>query len=351
MDRRHRLVGERVRWRHRAFTIVELLVAVAIVGTLVAILLPAVQSAREAARRTACVSNLRQVAIGLRLFHQSHRAYPQGGWGHAWIPIPDRGVGSAQPGGWVYQTLPFFDEQVSFDAVAGIPFGADSPKLGRVDVVLPLMTCSTRRSGDLLRAGTSQPHQRSPRPAGSIDRVFRGDYAINSGASHAFPFSGPMTLDQGDSEAFWELQSVDNSSFTGISHLRRSAREAWLTDGTTKTYLVGEKFIAPQHYLTGQSSNDDDAAVSGYASDNHRFAASRPAGSLGESVESIVYYPPAMDTDKGLSPSGPTRFGGAHHAAFHIAYCDGSVSAVDYGVDREVHYFAAHRSDGGQLSQ
>ena len=76
---------------HRAaFTLVELLTVVAIVGVLVALLLPAVQSAREAARRVACGNNVRQLALGCLQHHDQQGFFPSGGWGWCWTGDPDR---------------------------------------------------------------------------------------------------------------------------------------------------------------------------------------------------------------------------------------------------------------------
>ena len=94
------------RKRKSGFTLVELLVVIAIIGILIAMLLPAVQAAREAARRLQCSSQLKQIGVAFHNHAATHRHYPTGGWGWRWIGDPDRGYGKAQPGGWVYNILP-----------------------------------------------------------------------------------------------------------------------------------------------------------------------------------------------------------------------------------------------------
>ena len=91
--------------RRLGFTLVELLVVIAIIGILVALLLPAIQAAREAARRTQCKNQLRQLAISFHNHHDTHKFFPSGGWGWAWVGFPEQGSGNKQSGGWLYSLL------------------------------------------------------------------------------------------------------------------------------------------------------------------------------------------------------------------------------------------------------
>lgn len=318
---------------------------IAIIGVLTALLIPAVQSARESARASQCRSQLRQIALALIAFHDAYGRFPEGGWGRAWAPVPERGIGRGQPGGWAYQVQPFIEGAAAFRTTETAGSGA----VGLLDTTIAAFNCPSRRSADLQVAGQRFAHQRQPRPGGEFGAVARGDYAINSGASHAFRLTGPPSLEVGDSAAFWRMVT-DNRNFTGISHLRRSVGLRRVTDGASHTYLVGEKFLAPKHYETGQSIGDDEALFSGYAYDNHRFAASRLLGPAGSDPGLVLFYQPLRDTNEsGLDPPGYVRFGSPHPAGSHMARCDGSVATIAYDIDPRQHYFGASRSDGGDL--
>src|SRR6187431_638694 len=104
-----------------AFTLVELLVVIAIIGVLVALLLPAVQAARESARRMQCQNHLKQFGLAFHSHADTFSHLPTGGWGWSYVGDPDEGFAEKQPGGWLYNILPFIEQKALREIGAGTP--------------------------------------------------------------------------------------------------------------------------------------------------------------------------------------------------------------------------------------
>jgi len=167
----------RARSRRAGFTLVELLVVITIIGILVSLLLPAVQSAREAARRTVCSNNLHQLALAAQQHVEKYGFYPSSGWGYRWTGDPDMGVGIKQPGGWAYDLLPFMDQLAVHQIGAGLTGAAKKQALKEQrGMVIASFYCPTRRRALAL-----------PNPEGSINSdtpavLGKIDYAANGGS-------------------------------------------------------------------------------------------------------------------------------------------------------------------------
>lgn len=305
------------------FTIVELLVAIGIVGFLAALLMPAVQGARETGRRTECQNHLRQIALSCLLHEQAQRHLPSGGWGWGWQGDPDRGFDRRQPGGWPYQVLPFVEREALRERGAGLPEAAKRAELLSVgNVPLALFHCPSRR------AAAEYPFVHRD-GFFNIDRpqtLARTDYAANVGSLEPGLFgSGPSTLAEGDRPNF-RWRQLDRN---GVVFRRSELRLSQVVDGTSQTYLVGEGYLRIDDYGTGRAANDNQGLYVGYDRDTLR--------------STNFNYPPLRDR-RGLVSDH--SFGSAHAAGFQAAFCDGSVRLVRYRVSAEVHRRLGSRSDG-----
>lgn len=308
----------------KAFTLVEVLVVIAIIGTLVGLLLPAVQAARESARRTACINKLKQVSLACLSHEQALQHYPCGGWGWGWEGDPDQGFGLQQPGGWVFNILPYIEQVALRDLGRG---ESDAQKrLSRQTLVqtpLAVFNCPTRRPVMLFEYFSLPINEKT-----NMDpcaRVARGDYAINAGSQTASQiYVGPPTFAQGmDPNYAWP----DTAECSGISYQRSQVKHSQITDGVTKTYLLGERNVNPAWYYSGEDLGDNSNLYTGHENDNHR----------------CTHEAPAPDT-RGVMLMD--SFGSAHSAICNFAICDGSVRSISYGIDPQVHRNLGNRSDG-----
>ncbi len=326
--------NQRQRLRKKAFSLVELLVVFAIVGSLAALLFPAIQAARESARRAQCSNNLKQISLGVLNHEQALGHFPYGGWGHEWVGVAGRGSKEQQPGGWVYNALPYL-ELSELHSLGGDPkaLNADRHYSQRLGTPVRLFTCPTRRPSSTWMVSDGQAYLSQPKPAGNVSEVARGDYAINAGARSfdVFSFPGPVNFEQGDNppKEFWPNAKLSS----GICHLRFGVGTRRIEDGMSNTYLVGEKFLNPDHYADGESRGDNETLYSGYCTDLHRFTR--------------IDLLPLQDTSAKLDSRGYLRFGSAHPTGYQMALCDGSVRLISYEIAAEAHYRFGHRSDQG----
>jgi Protein of unknown function (DUF1559) len=332
-------------WKNTGLTLLELLVTIAFIAALVSLLLPGVQSARELARRGQCQDNLRQIALSLLTYHNTHNKFPSGGWGYQWVGVPDRGVGSRQPGGWIYCMLPYIEQSDLHDLGFGLSgLAAVGSYSKRLETPISLFVCPSRRPCSPWPITDQYSYMRTPKPYGSVTAVARADYAINGGTSHVINLGGPNSLQQGNDPAYWAA-APNPTKFTGISHLRIGVPIKSIVDGTSKTYLVGEKHIPADNYTTGTSPGDNESLYSGYCTDLHRFAGVTENIKLGITPHAMPLNDNAADDS---SIASYIRFGSAHTSGLNMANCDGSVHLVDYDIDPNVHFRAGHRGDDGR---
>ncbi len=314
--------------RRTAFTLVELLVVITIIGILIALLLPAVQAAREAARRMQCQNNLKQLALGC-MSHESAQGYlPGGGWLWNWQGDPDRGFDRRQPGGWVYNVLPYIEQQALHDLGMGLDAAGKKAAMSTVTAtVLPVHYCPSRRPAVL------KLNFYSPNNINAVSHAARTDYAGNAG-TYSGNF-GYFDYSASDAPGFvWPLFPNE----TGIFHSTSMIKMADITDGTTNTYLLGEKYLNPDYYADAVSSTLDSAG-----DNNPPYGGMDPDTNRWTSNPSCI----PMQDQEGYEPIfGNWSFGSAHANGFHMAFCDGSVQQISYSIDVLVHSRLGNRKDG-----
>jgi len=299
---------------HRAFTLVELLVVITIIGISIALLLPAVQAAREAARRLQCQNNLKQLSLGALLHEQQHGWFPTGGWSGWYVGDPDLGFDAGQPGGFFYNILPYIEQQALHDQGLGMSTAKKRRLWSElVSTPLPVMFCPSRRpphAGGLGGYSTVNHWRNIEMPSA----LAHHDYAANGGGTYP-QFS-------------WNPDEEHN----GICYFQSKVTMANVEDGASNTYLCGEKYMDPDAYFNGWDGGDDNCVYSGWDQDNCRWTNANP-GLPGPNQDMEGY-------------KGWWAFGSAHSNGFHMALCDGSVQMFNYEIDRSVHEFLGNRMDG-----
>jgi prepilin-type N-terminal cleavage/methylation domain-containing protein len=338
----------------RAFTLVELLVVIAIIGVLVALLLPAIQAAREAARRQQCANNLKQLALAAQNHLESQKSFPTGGWGWWWGGDADRGFGRNQPGGWSFSVLPYM-EAGQIRALAGdgnpetISPAQAKGALTVLRTLVPHWWCPSRRPRNVYTYSGYPNYANNAAAATDGDRVAaRTDYAACVGdrllvETGTFPV--PNVSPQMNYNAAKNFNWLTNEmgvtvypptaqpteQYTGVCFQRSEVGVEHIADGTSNTYLIGEKYMRPIDYETGADPGDNETWGTGFNNDVNRCGNEAPL------------------QDTPLIASA-TRFGSPHTGGWFASYCDGHVELVSYDIEIPVHKGNANRADGGRVN-
>jgi prepilin-type N-terminal cleavage/methylation domain-containing protein/prepilin-type processing-associated H-X9-DG protein len=331
------------------FTLVELLVVITIIGILISLLLPAVQAAREAARRLQCTNNLKQISLACLNHEHVNKFLPTEGWGYNFAGEASRGFDKKQPGGWHYNILPYMEQQPLHDLGAGLAWNttaAYAAKSQRISTPLAAFICPTRRR---VRAypfwiptvnGSVIYRNVTPQPA----TIGRTDYA-GSGGDCTTLSNAAWDIPTGDSwtDSTWARQA--GASDDGVFFLRSRTKIADISDGTANTYLVGEKAVNPDHYDDGQPPNDDQGWDSGFDWDTIRWCGVTLSWPPARGAASSTYRP-VQDTP---GYTNEAYFGSAHAVSFNMAFCDGSVRWINYSIDLETHHRLGTRAEGAPI--
>jgi prepilin-type processing-associated H-X9-DG protein len=333
---------------------------IAIIGILVALLLPAIQAAREAARRSQCKNNLKQLGLACLNHIDVQKHFPTGGWGWYWVGDPDRGFGKDQPGGWMYNILPFIEEpnlhDLGKDGTTGTPSTAKRTAARQlIATPVSMINCPSRRPAAAYPYTNSQGkgifNSLTPTQCGRLD------YAMNSGTVYVESDAFPANFTAADTFTGWFVDqtiTLERTSgqrlLTGISWQRSEVGLRQVTDGTSKTYMIGEKALLTGAYDTGTDRGDNETWCTGFNNDNNRKTAwgFPPALTALTPIPDAPTYPydGAATTGGENVDRGISRFGSPHSGGINMAFCDGSVHTVSYDVDWQVHRDLGDRADG-----
>lgn len=343
VEKQFRVVPQGETARRRGFTLVELLVVIAIIGVLVALLLPAVQAAREAARRSQCSNNFKQIGLAVHNFHDTFRG------------LPGLSRGDMRANFWV-DLLPFAEQTNIYDLLNGKNSGGTKTDLGenmetnfdrlstqeKNGLTIDFMMCPSRRSGVQLKAADE-----GRGPLGDYAVVFVQDNPNSSGvfpttstgwAGHYNPCdTAHVNLQKGAIR----LGRV-NCNTTDVVVRARGAQPrdtmARITDGTSNCFIIGEKHVRNNEF--GKCCNGDTESDGSYMLTGDNFR--------GYSAQRNLQLPlgkgPA-DTATG-GPATGFGFGSWHPGVCHFLRADGSVASVSDTTDRQVLIALGHASDG-----
>jgi prepilin-type N-terminal cleavage/methylation domain-containing protein len=307
-------------------TLIELLIVIAIIGLLIQLILPAVEMSREASRRTQCANHVRQLAMGVQS-HIAARGYlPAGGWSWQWVGDSQRGSDEHQPGGWIYNALPYLEQQAVHD----------SPPLDLQSQSLPIFHCPSRR----IAKAYPNHWRHQPRNVQAVDYHARTDYAANGGDVYTNLGPGPASYEEANAEDFQWPEGPSKSS--GIAYCRSAVLPAQVVDGMSNTYLIGEKYLAQVNYKNGIDDGDDFTMYQGDDMDIVRWALPK-ISDLSKDIVERENMPRADDKEF----VSAYAFGSAHPSGWQSARCDGSVHLMSYDLDDEVHRRLGNRADGG----
>ena len=356
--------------RSNGFTLVELLVVIAIIGILIALLLPAVQAARESARRAQCQNNLKNDALAVINFADAEKRYPigvQGGDPTKLPPnlIPDDAeeitVGFCERGiSWVVRVLPYLEEQGLYDKVldrSGLPMAPTDPfpfpnllEFGPIALRIPVW-----RGGDTILPTFRCPTSELPNFAEECNPRFVNGYATSD-------YKGSNgTADQGIFTHLCDNARAVARKLGGDAApvVVKRIKPEDVTDGLSKTLMIGESsyYIRTRAAGSGVGNEDWPIWMGGAASDEQTLFKTAEDAPLGcgispKSIDSFFYGTQAGVDIRSQRP-GPTDDDCAfswHQDGAFFALCDGSVQYLSEDIDMDVYLNLGQRNDGNPVN-
>jgi prepilin-type N-terminal cleavage/methylation domain-containing protein/prepilin-type processing-associated H-X9-DG protein len=341
--------------KRTAMSLIELLVVIAIIGVLIALLLPAVQRAREAASRTACRNNLKQMGLALHDYHDTQGSFPPG--------ITVKGTSNLEMGGFCgfVPLLPFLEQDNLYRHWDLTGLWYEEPDAALVSTELKVFYCPSNRSGGTIDMSFLVPFAGRPLP-----RLAAADYLLCKGAN----------------AAMCEVTQVPAVA-RGVFDVNTHTRITDIDDGTSNTFAIGEgagnnpRFgirhyyqdtTAAQDLFPGQSPLIDQSWSSGPTATKalHSLGLLQGAclgvtalrGGNSPPFDERMNNPlalPALDCNNGCTNSGTqpgtydtiSGFRSAHTGGCHFLFCDGSVRFVTEAVTPDT-YRALSTMTGGE---
>jgi prepilin-type N-terminal cleavage/methylation domain-containing protein len=355
-----------------AFTLVELLVVIAVIGILVALLLPAIQASREAGRRAQCKNNLKNIGVACLNHADTFKVFPTGGatWGQdiAYNIEGDKPLGPDRQGiGWGFQILPFLEETAAHSITTNDDI---------LQVVVSVYACPSRRAPKTVFSKYFQKIVAVIDYAGAQPCALRDPTAPV--ASYYDPLVGVPFTPAGYGQlapsfyggARYSVTQAppDNGVYEGVivrcPWRRRFGAAggpyigAWVVgvpkptkystigDGTSRTLMIAEKYVRNDNYDGGDLS-DDHGWAEGWDGDQMRSTAFPPindADPIGWRPDVDQYF-----GDRGLFQGfyNVLHFGAAHPTGIEAVFADGSVRMISYEIDART-FNAFGTRDGGE---
>lgn len=317
MEDDRRVQSATPRFRSNAFTLVELLVVIAIIGVLVAMLLPAVQAAREAARRMQCGNNLKQIGLALQNYHSAIRRLPP-------ASVTDLIVNSHRFNqmSWHARILPYMEESTTYEMInfnriwdSYIDGGANRiARKSRIAAFLCPTAPQERALSVELANGAAELDEWTTHYYGVMGAKGTSTNGEQYSIDPWYPGASPPMFGGGHAT-------------NGVLYRNSAVKLSEVTDGTSKTLCVGEKSWSGGYYGSWLAGVSNGQALS-YASKNIAF----PLNSL--------------SIDLTYNEWNDVSFGSEHPAGAHFAFADGSVHFITENIELSVLKAAASRKGG-----